>query len=323
MRHLCLSVCVGLVLGCNGAIEGSSIDDPVLADAGSGTLDAATNGSVDADHEAGDASLDGARADRDATGADAGSTGGAGSDAAVSDAGGDAGSRDGGSPEAGANQGTPVFVVAGYEGGRVSSRDLGLTWSDAQKLGPYGDNEFVLSGVTYGKGVFVAAGWKVLTSSDGESWTERQHPESEWFGSVNFGLNMFVAAGGSGYTAYSSDGINWQRGSGLDGEASDTSAFGNGVFMAATRDGNWWRSTDGKVWNADSDGHNPDRIFWCVDRFAETCSSTVPAHKTAFGQGVYIRIENEQIRRSTNGTTWSDGVDPGFAATSVGFGYAP
>jgi len=90
-------------------------------------------------------------------------------DAGVPDAGPfDAGVFDAGVPDAGPVDagvaGRPVFVAVGYAGVRRSSTDLGLTWSAPQILGADGDNEFLLRAVTFGNGLFVSVGWKVLTS---------------------------------------------------------------------------------------------------------------------------------------------------------------
>lgn len=324
MRERFLSVCVGVALtACGGTIE-SAMDDAVAHDAS--RSDAAVDRSSDAS-EPEVAEKDAALAAQDAAGSADASLGDGGRDSGPPDAGrADSGGVDP-DGDAAVPSGTPMFVIAGYQRGRAYSLDLGLTWHLAEPglMGPpNSDDDYVLSGVSYGKGLFVAVGWEIWTSPDGRMWKQRQNPGTQWLGSVNFALDMFVGAGGNGFSAYSADGITWMKGEDRNSDASDTSAFGDGAFMAATKDGRWWRSTDGKSWAYDSDGHG-SKVVWCRDHFAneQDCTMLVRSGQAAYGEGVWIRIDGGQPSRSTNGTSWTTPDTVNFDATCVTFGYVP
>src|SRR2546421_11877219 len=64
----------------------------------------------------------------------------------------------------------------------------------------------LLSGVTYGNGLFVAVGDVIETSSDGRVWTARRWGH---LNSVTFGKQQFVAVGVNGAVLRSSDGLTW------------------------------------------------------------------------------------------------------------------
>ncbi|MFO0612592.1 MAG: hypothetical protein U0414_08400 [Polyangiaceae bacterium] len=67
----------------------------------------------------------------------------------------------------------PAIVAVGYGALRVVSRDGGLTWGEtAENNAPGGDDEDLLRAVAWGKGRWVATGWKLMTSDDGVTWTD-------------------------------------------------------------------------------------------------------------------------------------------------------
>lgn len=333
MRARLVWVFVGsMLVACAGAID-SAEDDVVVEDGGA---DASPPEGIDA----GESDAGGGPAGRDATTGSPGGDGGvdAGMDGGAADAGGGQTSPEGGSDAArgdasantpdtgGGNQGDPVFVIAGYRAGIAYSRDLGMTWTTVHgPIGPFADNEEVLSGVAFGNGTFVAVGFKAFRSTDAEEWSGPYSPGgSQWLGNLNFGAGVFAGAGGSGHSAWTEDGMTWHKGTMLGTDAFDKSAFGDGTFMAASRGGVWWRSMDGKSWSQDSSGHS-DKIVWCGDHFSDesACTTLVPSGQVAYGEGVWIRIDDYQPRRSTNGTSWATPDEVDFEATCVAFGYLP
>ena len=216
----------------------------------------------------------------------------------------------------------PVFVMVGYGGRRIRSTDLGLTWTDDQRLIPMGgDDQYLLRGVGYGNGLFVATGFKILTSPDGVTWTERANPQQQWLAPPIWGNGRFVAAGGYGYTATSIDGITWRMGGNHGIEAARTLVFKDGTFTAATDQGFWWTSADGESWTKTSGGHSSS-IVLCGDRIADRNDCSGPFGRksgiVAYGEGVYISVAYE-VERSTDGVNWTTiFVNQGF----VGVAYA-
>ena len=283
--------------------------------------------------------LDAGEATGGGEGTDSGSGGGTGFfDAGTADAGDapDAGPTldAGGSFDAGtdvdagvvdAGTAQPVFVVVGYAGVRRRSTDLGLTWSAPQTLGADGDNEFLLRAVTSGNGLFVAVGWKVLTSPDGLTWTERMNAQQQWLGGIQYHQGTFAAVGGYGYSAWSSDGLSWTAGTFRNAQAARTLAVGGNLLMAATDEGTWWRSSDGRDWTVDSTGHGSPDVAWCGNQFQvqSACAETIVRGDVAFGQGVWLRVNWTALERSTDGTHWTTVLTNATGLTGVTFGMVP
>ncbi|MEO5726350.1 MAG: hypothetical protein ABI134_00845, partial [Byssovorax sp.] len=108
------------------------------------------------------------------TGSTTGGVGGAGgapaSSSAVSSTTGATGSSGAGGAPPGM---VPGIITVGYGGIRIVSRDQGLTWGDrASEVTNGGDDEVLLRAVTYGKGLWIATGWKYWTSPNGVDWTD-------------------------------------------------------------------------------------------------------------------------------------------------------
>ena len=67
---------------------------------------------------------------------------------------------------------SPALIGVGYGGLRIVSRDNGKTWGDrASDIADGKDDEYLLRAVVYGKGRWIATGWKLWTSDDGVNWT--------------------------------------------------------------------------------------------------------------------------------------------------------
>lgn len=266
-----------------------------------------------------------------ASGSAAGGTGGPGGSAAssggqptVSDAGSDASDRGAGMEAGPAPEGTPTIVAVGYAGLRVTSYDLGRSWTNKATLSDVAaDDPDNLRGATWGAGLFIAVGHKIFTSPDGEEWTRRTHPKdnAQWLGDVKYGNGRFVATGGYGYAVWSADGITWNAADFPNNEASRSLAFGNGEFVTQTDPGNWYRSTDGETWTPHSNGHD-GRVAFCNGAFRQA-----PDCGPASGHGVFVRSggwNSGEIDWSENGTDWNP-VTVGFVGGVNGFafGYAP
>lgn len=166
---------------CSGTVEGDGRDDrasPAGAGGSAGDRPGGTGGATHAAAGQGDA---GAGGPGGTSGASGGSTGSAGSPGIVAGGGGslvttaDAGVAADAGARVDSSVGTvPMIVAVGYGGLRVVSRDGGKTWTNRQVLAPQGgDDENLLRVVRWVDGQFVAVGWKVMTSPDGITWTER------------------------------------------------------------------------------------------------------------------------------------------------------
>jgi hypothetical protein len=247
-----------------------------------------------------------------ASGAEGGSGGGGG------------GASEGGSGGTAATAGMPTFVAVGYKGVRVRSTDLGVTWTDSQTLGADGDNEFLLRAVSFGKGVFVALGWKVLSSADGKTWTEGTNPQHQWLGGVQFSGTGFVAVGGYGYSALSNDGILWRVGGSMpNNEASRSLAFGSNKLVSATDPGNWYESDDGSSWSLLSAGHASNQVAYCSGAFKDlsACAGAFNARGRATAEGVTLRLNNGKLERSTDGSVFNAVADSPSELEDVAVGY--
>jgi hypothetical protein len=254
---------------------------------------------------------------------------------AMAGEGGASGAAAGGPSVAGAGgagsgqSGTPTFVAVGYAGRRVRSVDLGVTWVDDQTLGGGGDDEFLLRAVAFGSGVFVAVGYKILTSVDGVTWQPHTNPQNQWLGGVVFHDDAFVAVGGYGYSARSSDGASWSvTGTVGSNQASRSLAFGQGMFVAAADVSNqpvkdWYQSSNGDSWSLLSGGHSSNQIAFCDGAFRDydSCSGAFAARGRATFQGVTIRVAGGVLQRSTNGSDFAPIAGSPEGLEDVALGY--
>lgn len=238
-------------------------------------------------------------------------------------------SSSGGDEDASTPSGRPVFVAAGWAGRRVYSTDLGLNWTDVSDTfnGGGGDDDFLLRAIGHGHGLFVAVGWKILTSPDGVTWTSRKPPQTQWLGGIQLAASgRLVATGGFGYSTYSADAITWKLGGTVgDNVASRSLAYGNGMFVTATDGGEWWSSSDGLSWASFSDGHDDRAVAFCDAQFKayDTCTSNYIGKLRAQGEGITVRVENGDLQRATDGKTFTTVLSAGQPLEDVVFGYAP
>jgi len=331
-RQLWIAFACGLLISCSGDSKKGTQDDPSKADdagletggPGSGQTDASA-GTPDTGRPPGpgnDARVVYPPVLSDAGGGDPRDAQvGSGTDTSVPDA----RVPDTGTPPVAG--GKSVFVAVGYSGVRLRSNDGGKTWGNKVVSGGSGDDGNLLRTVTFAKGLFVAAGWKIWTSPDAISWLERTNPAKQWLGGLEYGNNQFVAAGGTGQSVYSPDGTQWTSGKGTGGEAARSVAFGNGMFVAGTDPGNWWTTTNGIDWSKLSGGHGSAAVMWCKDKFAKPGDCSDPMARngghTAFGNGVYVSAAGNKIERSEdNGKTWSS-VSVDTAVEDIAFGVVP
>jgi hypothetical protein len=159
------------------------------------------------------------------------------------------------------------FVVAGY-GNEIWSSVDGKNWTESCRLLNYSDDDNSnLRGVTFGNGLFVAAGGgtvmngvgivgpkttRILVSYDGYRWEERGPASGDqWLGGVAFGNGVFVAGGGCGIIARSSDGFNWNTAYPIGGDCPSIRSmyFSGGNFYGVGDKGNYQSADNGVTWS--------------------------------------------------------------------------
>lgn len=184
----------------------------------------------------------------------------------------------------------------GYGGRRIRSTDDGATWTDDQSLVPNGgDDDTLLRTIAWGNGLFVAAGWRIMTSTDGVMWsdTPKDQFNQNWMGQMLWGNARFVGVGGYGSRVESADAKTWTQHS-IDTIASHAHgaiAFGAGKgFVSINDDGAVTTSPDGLAWTATA------------------TKVGTQAHTAAFGHGVFVIASDQGAITSSDGATWSSPV---------------
>ncbi len=207
------------------------------------------------------------------------------------------------------------------------------------------------SSVTFGNGTFVAVSNsgtnRVMTSTDGITWTPRSVPASSW-ASVTYGNGVFVAVAGFGTDRImtSPDGVTWTpRGSSTDSWAGIT--FGNNTFVAVATMGTnrVMTSTDGitwtnrsvptggiQGWSAVTWGNNKfvaisftgfnDRVMTSPDGVTWTYAQAIHNgnwSSIAYGNNLFVAtasnsgMSSDYVMTSSDGITWT----PRTAAAAV------
>lgn len=206
---------------------------------------------------------------------------------------------------------------------RIVTADILDNWHWRNPL-PQGNN---LIEVAYGNGTFVAVGesGRILTSSDGISWTDRGSGGAASLSRVTYGNGIFVAVGNSSTTGYdgtiltSSDGINWTERrsyteSGVIEKLRDV-AYGNGTFVVVGDDAGWPTGfTRNSIVLTSSDG-----ISW-IERLPHPLGPFILAGVT-YGNGTFVLVgQHGAIASSPDGITWTE-RQPGTSVYLSGVTY--
>ena len=169
-----------------------------------------------------------------------------------------------------------------------------------------------LRGVAWGNGKFVGVGTsgRVVTSTDGSSWTSAANLSGNISLNAvtyNTALNLFVAVGSSGdvYTAAGGDVTTWTKRASnttdfLVGVAGGT-ASANNVLVAVGSNGRVITSADGVTWTAQLLSGNPSLMG------------------VAGAADLFVAVGNNgALFTSTNGTAWS-AATPATGLTTASF----
>ena len=158
-------------------------------------------------------------------------------------------------PDASGNISLPVGI---YTKGLVKQSDPIIEFNKHLTMG---SDE--LRSITYANGMFVAVGSfsKIVTSTDGITWTKRLTASINYsYRSITYANGMFVAVGyspnTSGAVITSTDGITWTKQTSPAKTHFYSIVYANGMFVAVGNSGAVITSTDGITWTKQT---SPDR----------------------------------------------------------------
>lgn len=205
----------------------------------------------------------------------------------------------------------PALVGVGYGGIRVVSRDDGKTWGDrAYATSNGGDDLELLRAVAYGKGLWLATGWKLVTSSDGVHWTDRGKLADGPIADCNiveglaYDAGFFYAActpwNAPGTIYRSADGLTWKKYSTIgktDGHLFLT--YRGGQFVAYGDSLTSYQSSDALAW---SELSGVNQATFCEDAY----QAQAACHDSSWFDGVWLRADWQgKIARSIDGKTFT------------------
>ena len=181
--------------------------------------------------------------------------------------------------------GNGYYIVCGTSGELVYSQDA-VNWTE---IAPFTSD--VITGMTYGKGRFVAidsGGAMWYADETPANWDKADAVFSVILESVTYANNRFVMTGAAGFVAFSDDGITWQEGS--TGQSNDLYGivYGAGKYVAVGYNGTVVTSFDGAAWTLRNDAAIT-ASFRCV----------------SYGGGLFVLGgQGGMIRYSDDGITW-------------------
>lgn len=216
----------------------------------------------------------------------------------------------------------------------------GINWSFAPD--PLPGNYF--QDVCFGNGIFVVLcgvfqhGVKIMTSSNGISWTARYIPNSSWensldWSAVTFGNGKFVAVSAQDGHLFtidqilvSSNGIDWEFVPVPRNGWTDV-AFGNGRFVAVAEYGDETKEQP----NGDGIMTSTDGINWTV---VDTSKVYQSYRRVCFGGGMFVAcpsgylksggstsvINPEYVLYSLDGLVWEKSNDPIVTVQALTYG---
>lgn len=216
-----------------------------------------------------------------------------------------------------------VLTSIGWSGNNVAS--AATTWTTATS-----NTTQPIYKVAYGNGMWVGAaeGGKVVTSTDGSTWTERT-VDASFSGSllnVTYGGGQWVVVGNEGHVYISNDAITWTQHNISTANNLSAVVYANSTYVIGANSGNIYYSSDAITWTntkpASDDflgvaygnsifvavGANgiayssPDGATW-TNRGPIAGSSSV--YSVRFLNGSFYATSDGKIVTSTNGTSWN------------------
>jgi hypothetical protein len=305
--------------GANAAAAGGSAGAGAHGAAGAGTAaGGATSAGGSGGHGAG-AAGGAPSAGRGGSAGHATSNGGAAGTGAGGEAGGAESAAGAAADGDGGDEGIPsgyvkAVIGVGYGGIRIVSRDAGSHWGDRVSAAPGGgDDDDLLRAVVYGKGRWLASGWKLMSSDDGLHWTDHGKfhdgiiTDEQIIEGLAYKDGYFYAAGdGDPSRIYrSSDGLVWSHFGQIGDTVKHTGlTYRGGVFVSYGDSNTSYRSSDGLTWT----DMGIDQATYCENQWKsfEAC-----AEAWWSDDGFYLLPQwGGDIQRSTDGksfkTVYSD-----------------
>jgi hypothetical protein len=169
-----------------------------------------------------------------------------------------------------------------------------------------------LWGVTAGNGLFVTVGTagKILSSTDGQTWTAQDSGTAAWLVGVAYGAEKFVAVGEAGTILVSTDGATWTpaAASGTT-ERLNNVVYGNGRFVAVGENSTIVTSPDAQTWTKQSLPPYPVSGWLRGLAFnpAATITQTWNNVETKTDAFFVVAGERGVIAYSGDGMTWHNG----------------
>ena len=156
--------------------------------------------------------------------------------------------------------------------------------------------------VQYANDTFVAVTGKgkVLSSTDGSSWTTQTISQGTWMVSVTYGLDLWVAVGENGSVFYSADLKQWNSSRAFTTSRLNGVAFTGKTFIAVGEGGVIATSTNAQTWTVANSG----TTNFLHGIFARSGQTIVTG-----GKGTVLSSNDE-------GSTWTD-----YRSLLVGYPY--
>lgn len=129
----------------------------------------------------------------------------------------------------------------------VSNSPDGKSWTSKYLFTYYGELQDASIDISYGNGLFLGVGNRIVTSPDGVTWTIVGQDDRNGPSRIVYAEGLFVGVSGS-FIFSSTDGKSWTT---IDSGTSNYLSgitFGNGIYVAVGENGTILSSTDGKSW---------------------------------------------------------------------------
>ena len=243
-------------------------------------------------------------------------------------------------------------------GNKVACSDDGIAWSRIRAFDDYPNRSSLI--IIYGYGKFIAYGFgsrspsdaSLMYSDDGVNWLSI-NDNSNFFNSIIYANNTFVAIINGKELGYSDDGVNWTKVSVPSVfpiqivplyNSGNYISYGNGLFIIGGINGRMVYSYDnGVTWVAivddpfDSNDSIYARITYIGGKFFASsdnksaysndgirwlplqASNNISAQNIIYGEGMFVAITNawNSIIYSNNGITWTTMLDSQFGGGNI------